>query len=253
MGPAEGWSSAPAGLRRVRFWEKAFKDEPEFAGQQEGNFWQSKPWKQRHMEMEQMLHLVWPSLGGPKAGGTEGGGWRGLCASLGACTLRLSKGACRGCRAGSVSRPVWASCVARWAVEWGWTSALRAWPFGLGRGLDARGNERTAVFVTLSLRAQVSARHFTLRHFPLVWSLRQFCGAGFISLDREKPSSRMRGSGSWWALRSAKGFFMIIKTQILGAAKTRHNQINIKKKKKGTSTAGGCGFNSTARGQKFIK
>ena len=117
-------------------------------------------------------------------------------------------------------------------MEWGWTSALRAWPFGLGRGLDARGNERTAVFVTLSLRAQVSARHFTLRHFPLVWSLRQFCGAGFISLDREKPSSRMRGSGSWWALRSAKGFFMIIKTQILGAAKTRHNQINIKKKKK---------------------
>ena len=58
------------------FWEKAFKDEPEFAGQQEGNFWKSKPWKQRHMEMEQMLHLVWPSLGGPTAGGTEGGGWR---------------------------------------------------------------------------------------------------------------------------------------------------------------------------------
>lgn len=55
---------------------------------------------------------------------------------------------------------------------------------------------------------------------------------------------------------------MIIKTQILRAAKTRHNQISIKKNKRHlavqwlrlhTSNAEGCEFNSPARGQRFLK
>ena len=44
--------SPPAGLRREGFPEEAFKDE--FAGQQEGNFWQNKPQKPRHMKRERV-------------------------------------------------------------------------------------------------------------------------------------------------------------------------------------------------------
>ena len=67
------------------------------------------------MEMEQMLHLVRPSLGGRKADGT-GGGWRDREAAEGCVEVQglahsvrepagctLSTGARGGCRAGSVS------------------------------------------------------------------------------------------------------------------------------------------------------
>lgn len=79
-------------------------------------------------------------------------------------------------------------------------------------------------------------------------------------MDREE--TKFQDERVLWALRSAKGFFMIIKTQILRAAKTRHNQINIKKNKTHlavqwlrlhTSNAEGCEFNSPARGPRFLK